>query len=109
MAPVEVNVLKVISSLNDGGTNVLHFEKMLRAGRKIIRAPQPPAVAAGCPGCAAIRTEIVEPAASPQESDVQAPVMRPWGWWLAGGVAAVAVAAVVRYALPRWKNRSQLA
>jgi hypothetical protein len=105
VAPVEVNVLKVISSLNDGGTNVLHFEQMLHEGTT---------AAAGVQGdkpapTPAVSTGAVEPESADEGATAAdlPPPRRSWPWWLAGGTAAVALATLARYLLPRWRYQAQ--
>jgi hypothetical protein len=107
MAPPEVNVLKVISSLSDGGTNVRHFEQMLREGetrREVAAAPTPQLAA----------PQVIPVSTGPttdthvEETDQAGPSRWPrWSWWLGGGVALVGLATLVRFVYPRWRDRPQ--
>jgi autotransporter-associated beta strand protein len=115
VAPVEVNVLKVITSLNDGGTNVLQFEKMLRDGQQAARSlasasSSPVSIPQTSP---VSMVPVSLPPGSAEGEDVQADVeqsaglARTWPWWLAGTAATLVCATLARHVLPRFRFRSQ--
>src|SRR5206468_3495289 len=91
LAPVEVNILKVVTSLNDGGTDVLHYEQLVPNDTD----SNQPLVSRSD------EAEPPRPSISPPQQEVSAEIdeavlpARVWPWWLAGSGAALLVVAGV--------------